>query len=75
MGSGLSPWRGRKQREGVLGSSERELGEDGDVPDCLIHFGRQGNKVRYLYENEEVIVLAVRHMRESGFYLGDIPDA
>ena len=49
--------------------------EDGDVRDWLIDFGRKGYKVRYLYENGEVTILAVRHMRESEFYPARIPDA
>lgn len=47
---------------------------DGEVRDWLIHFGRKGYKVRYLYEDGEITILAVRHMRESEFYLAEIPD-
>jgi plasmid stabilization system protein ParE len=67
-------------REGVLMLNEfPQAGrpvpdEDGDVRDWLIHFGRQGYKVRYLYENAEISILAVRHMREAEFYLAEIPE-
>jgi plasmid stabilization system protein ParE len=39
--------------------------EGGDVRDWIIHFGREGYKVRYRNEDGRILILAVRHMREA----------
>lgn len=50
-------------------------GEEGGVRDWIIHFGRQGYKVRYLNDEGRIVILAIRHMREAEFYPAKIPDA
>ena len=68
-------------REGVQmleefpGAGRPIEGEGGDVRDWIIHFGRQGYKVRYLSVDRQIMILAVRHMREAEFYPAKIPDA
>lgn len=49
--------------------------EEGDVRDWIIHFGREGYKVRYLNDDGQVVILAVRHMREAEFYPSRTPGA
>jgi plasmid stabilization system protein ParE len=41
---------------------------DHDERDWLIHFGREGYKVRYRNDDGQIIILALRHMRENEFY-------
>ncbi len=50
-------------------------GQDGDVRDWLIHFGREGYKVRYQNDDGQIVILALRHMRESEFYPSKDPPA
>jgi plasmid stabilization system protein ParE len=35
--------------------------------DWLIEFGDSGYVARYHYEGQDVVILAVRHMKEAGF--------
>ena len=46
---------------------------DSEQPDCrelLIPFGDAGYVARYLLDGKTVIILAVRHAREAGYYVG-----
>lgn len=48
-----------------LGRPVPEL--EAEFREWLIEFGRDGYVVLYRYNGEEVVILAVRHMREAGY--------
>jgi len=43
-------------------------GTSGKIRDLFIPFGHSGYIARYAFEDGDVEILAVRHMREAGFY-------
>jgi len=46
-------------------------GEAGKMRDLPIAFGRSGYVVRYVFEDKDVEILTIRHMREAGFQIED----
>jgi len=43
----------------------------GKIRDFSIPFGHSGYIARYAYEGGDVEIIAVRHMREAGFHIGN----
>jgi len=47
-------------------------GTAGKMRELPIAFGKSGYVVRYVFENNHVEVLAIRHMREAGFQIEEL---
>jgi len=47
-------------------------GTAGKMRELPIAFGQSGYVARYAFENNDVEVLAIRHMREAGFQIDDL---
>ena len=64
---------GLKQLEEFPQLGRPVANRDRDERDWLIHFGRGGYKVRYRNDDGQIIILALRHMRENEFRPSDDP--